>query len=65
MTQETRAYFLALVLTHLLPGLKHFSCLQNKKDRRMNVIVTVRLQLIDCEITICCEITGVIQVREI
>lgn len=37
--------------------------LQNKKDRRMNVVVTMRLQLIDCEIAIYCEITGIIQVK--
>lgn len=29
----------------------------------MNVTVTVRLQLIDCEIAIYCEITGIIQVK--
>lgn len=63
MTQETKACFLALVLTSLLPCLKHFSCLQNKKDGRMNVTVTVRLQLIDCAIAIYCEITGIIQVK--
>lgn len=32
---------------------------------RMNVVVTVRLQSIDCEIAINCEITRIIQVREI
>lgn len=31
----------------------------------MNIVATVRLQLIDCEITIYCEITGMIKVREI
>lgn len=38
-----------------------------KQERymRMNVVVTVRLQSIDCEITINCEITGIVQVREI
>lgn len=31
---------------------------------RINVVVTVRLQSTDCEIVINCEITGIIQVRE-